>query len=469
MSFRKADNMDSQNKNLITEGNIYKKLLMFFFPILLGTFFQQLYNTADAVIVGKFVGKAALGAVGGPTGTIINLLVGFFTGLSSGATVIISQHYGARREKATNIATHTSLALAVACGLFITVVGIAFGETALIKMDTPDDILPLATTYLNIYFSGMVFSMLYNIGCGILRAVGDSRRPLYYLIFCTLLNILLDLLFVLLFDMGVAGVGIATVAAQAISAVLVLRRLCTADDIYRVTLKKIRFDLDNLKHIVVIGLPAGIQSALYGISNIIIQTAINAFQTDTVAAWTAYGKIDGLFWMTMSAFGVSITTFAGQNFGAGKIKRVKKCFTAGIVLAASTAFIISGVVLLLGKYIIMLFNDDTAVRSIGVEIIRTLVPFYFTYVLIEIVGGVLRGTGDSLAPMIITCFGVCGLRVLWIKVFVPMNPVLPMLLYSYPITWSITSCAFLIYYFQGSWLKRRIAKTPSLESFTDIV
>lgn len=461
--------MDKQVKNPITEGVIYKQLLVFFFPILLGTFFQQLYNTADAIIVGKFVGKVALGAVGGSTGTIINLLVGFFTGLSSGATVIISQHYGAKREKATEQSVHTALALAVSCGLAITIIGLVFGRMALEAMETPSDILPFATSYLNIYFSGMVFSMIYNIGCGILRAVGDSRRPLYFLIFCTLLNVVLDLLFVLVLQMSVAGVAIATILSQAVSALLVMRRLCRASDIYKVSLRKIRFYSGYLKNIVVVGLPAGIQSALYGISNIILQAAINNFQTDTVAAWTAYGKIDGLFWMIMGAYGVSVTTFAGQNFGAGKIDRVKKSLGVGVALAMGSAVLISTIVLIFGRYIIKLFNDDTEVIRLGIEIIKTLAPFYFTYVLIEMVGGVLRGTGDAVLPMIITCFGVCGLRMIWIKVIAPLNPVLPMLLYSYPVTWSVTSCAFLIYYFHGGWLKRRLRKNVSLNDLTDVI
>lgn len=461
--------MDAKTKNPITEGVIYKQLLLFFFPILLGTFFQQLYNTADAMIVGKFVGKVALGAVGGSTGTIINLLVGFFTGLSSGATVIISQHYGAGREKATKLSVHTALALAISCGILITAIGLIVGKTALIAMKTTYDILPLATTYLNIYFSGMVFSMIYNIGCGILRAVGDSRRPLYFLIFCTMLNIVLDLFFVLVFDMSVAGVAIATTISQAVSAVLVMRRLCKTNDIYKVTLRNIRFDFGYLKNIVMVGLPAGIQSALYGISNIILQASINGFGTDTVAAWTAYGKIDGMFWMIMGAYGVSVTTFAGQNFGAGKIDRVKKCLAVGTALAMGTAALVSGIVLVFGKYIIKLFADDISVLTIGVDIIKTLAPFYFTYVMIEIVCGVLRGTGEAVLPMVITCFGVCGLRIIWIKLIVPLNPVLPMLLYSYPVTWTVTSCAFLIYYFKGKWLKRRLAKAPTFDSFTDII
>ncbi len=311
--------------------------------------------------------------------------------------------------------------------------------------------------------------MIYNIGCGILRAVGDAKRPLYYLIICTLLNVVLDLLFVVVFDMSVAGVAIATVLAQAMSAVLVMRRLCVADDIYRVTLKKIRFDMDNLKHIVMIGFPAGIQSALYSISNIILQSTVNRFGTDTVAAWTAYGKIDGLFWMIMGAFGVSVSTFSGQNFGAGKIDRVKKCLGAGTVLAMCSAVLVSGVVLLFGKYILMLFADDANVLEIGEQIIRTLMPFLFTYVMIEIVCGVVRGTGEAVVPMIITCVGVCVLRVVWMKVIVPMYMTLPVLLYSYPITWTVTSIVFLIYYYKGNWLKRRLAKTPTMEQLTDII
>ena len=264
------------------------------------------------------------GAVGGATGTLINLFVGFFVGLSSGATVIISQFYGARKEKPTEDSVHTAVAMGIAGGLLLTVIGMLLAPTMLKMMDTPDDVLEPAVTYLRIYFAGMVFNLLYNIGSSILRAIGDSRRPLYILIVCTLTNLVLDLAFVLLFHMGVAGAGLATILSQAISALLVLYFLSRSNECYKLTVRKIRFHSDILRHIIKIGLPAGIQSSMFCISNIIIQSTINTFGTDTMAAWTAYGKIDSVFWMLMSAFGISITTFSGQNFGCGKLDRREK-------------------------------------------------------------------------------------------------------------------------------------------------
>lgn len=422
------DNL-TEKHNSIVEGVIWKQLLLFFFPILLGTFFQQLYNTVDAAVVGKFVGKEALAAVGGATGTLINLFVGFFVGLSSGATVIISQFYGAKKEKPTEDSVHTAVAMGIAGGLLLTVVGMLLAPTMLRMMDTPDDVLAPAVTYLRIYFAGMVFNLLYNIGSGILRAIGDSRRPLYVLIVCTLTNLVLDLLFVLVFHMGVAGAGLATILSQAVSALLVLRFLARTSECYKLTIRKIRFHLTILRHIIKIGLPAGIQSSLFSISNVLIQSTINAFGTTTMAAWTAYGKIDSVFWMLMSAFGISVTV------------------------------LLSGVLLLAGQYIYLLFTDDGDVLELGLQILRTLVPFYITYVLIEILSGAIRGTGESLRPMLISAFGICVLRIVWIKCFVPMHPQLEMVLYSYPITWGITSLLFLVYYLRGRWLKKRMYET----------
>ncbi len=290
--------MTKEKKNLqnaMTEGVIWKQLLLFFFPIVLGTFFQQLYNTADAIIVGKFVGKEALAAVGGTTGTLINLLVGFFVGLSSGASVIISQFFGARRPDDVSRAVHTTMALALASGAALTVLGIWSSRAVLVMMGTPEDVLGHAVTYINIYFLGMIPSLIYNIGSGILRAVGDSRRPLFFLISATMTNIVLDVVLVIGLNMGVAGAAAATVLSQVVSAVLVMMTLCRSPQVYRVQLKKIRFYGDMLVRIVRIGLPAGLQSVMYSLSNIIIQASVNGFGTDVMAAYTAYGKVDGMY------------------------------------------------------------------------------------------------------------------------------------------------------------------------------
>lgn len=445
-------------ENRITEGVIWKQLLAFFFPILLGTFFQQLYNTVDAIIVGNFVSTQALAAVGGATGTIINLLVGFFVGLSAGATVIISQYYGARRAKETMQAVHTSVAMGIAGGLIFMVLGMAVSPWALRMMGTPEDVMEYAVTYIEIYFGGMVFNLVYNMGSGILRAVGDSKRPLYFLILCTVLNLLLDLLFVPVFRWGVAGVGIATVVSQAISAVLIIVVLMRSNDVYKVYLKEIRLDLHIMRNIIQIGLPAGLQSVMYNISNVLIQSTINTFGTNTVAAWTAYGKIDGLFWMIMGAFGTSITTFSGQNFGAQKYHRIRKSVRICTAMAMGTAFFMSTVLYFWGSYVYQLFTSDAEVIQIGVVVLHTMVPFYFTYVCIEILSGAMRGTGDSLVPMIITCLGICVLRMVWIAVAVPKWHFVETVVFSYPITWAITSVLFIIYYLQGGWLRKRIQR-----------
>lgn len=442
--------------NGITEGVIWKQLLMFFFPILLGTFFQQLYNTTDAIIVGNFVGKEALAAVGGSTGTLINLLVGFFVGLSSGATVIISQYYGGQFREGVERSVHTAFALSIAGGAVIMVLGLSFSRVALEAMGTPADIMENSLTYMQIYFCGMIPSLIYNMGSGILRAIGDSKRPLYFLIVSCLVNILLDLLFVVTFGLGILGVAVATVLSQVVSAVLVIFVLVRAEDAYRLDLRQIRFNGTILRRIVTIGIPAGLQSVMYSVSNILIQSSINSFGTDTVAAWTAYGKIDGLFWMIMGAFGVSIMTFVGQNFGAQKYDRIRKSVRICLVMALGTSILLSVTLLFGGEYVYRLFTNDSVVIEHGMEILNLLVPCYFTYVCIEVLSGAIRGTGDAVIPMLVTCVGVCVLRVVWIFTAVPVWHTIQTVAFSYPLTWAFTSLLFIGYYLQGGWLRRRI-------------
>ena len=450
------------NINQITEGVIWKQLLAFFFPILFGTFFQQLYNTTDAIVVGNFVGKQALAAVGGPASTLINLLVGFFTGLSSGATVVISQFYGAKHKDDVRKAVHTSIALSIAGGAVIMVLGIAFAGVALRAMNTPEDIMSMSLTYMRIYFLGVIPSLIYNMGSGILRAVGDSKRPLYFLIASTLTNIVLDLFFVLVLRMGVAGVAIATSLSQVASAAMVMYALMKTDDMYRLYLREIRFSPSILSAIIRIGLPAGLQSTMYSVSNLIIQASINSFGTDTIAAWTAYSKIDGMFWMIMSAYGVSITTFAGQNFGAGKYDRIHKSVRVCIGMSAFTSVLLSAIVLVGGRFFLGLFTDDPGVADIGMSIIHVIAPTYITYICIEILGGTARGCGDSIIPMLLTCFGVCVLRVIWILGIVPNHRDLATVAFSYPLTWAVTSVMFIVYYLRGNWLKRNIPQNTAV-------
>ncbi|MDO4294501.1 MAG: MATE family efflux transporter, partial [Eubacteriales bacterium] len=449
----------AQASNQITEGVIWKQLLLFFFPILFGTFFQQLYNTADAIIVGNFVGKEALASVGGPASTIINLLVGFFVGLSSGATVVISQHYGAGDGEKVSDSVHTSIALALAGGAVMMVIGLASARFALSAMSTPDDIMGPSLTYMHIYYLGIIPSMIYNMGSGILRAVGDSRRPLYFLIAACLVNIVLDLLFVAVLGMGVAGAAVATILSQLFSAVLTVIALMRTKESYRLIPLRIRFHRHLLFSIVKIGLPAGLQSAMYSVSNLLIQSSINSFGTDTIAAWTAYGKVDGIFWMIMSAYGVSVTTFAGQNFGAGKYDRIHKSVRICLVLAACTSLTLSFIVLRFGGTILLLFTQDPSVIRICLGMMRVISPFYITYICIEILSGACRGCGDALFPMLLTCFGVCVLRIVWIFTAVPLRHEVATVAFSYPLTWTITSILFFVYYKKGRWMQTDTLRT----------
>mgnify|MGYP002509868399 CR=1 FL=1 len=434
------------NANQITDGIIWKQLLLFFFPILFGTFFQQLYNAADAMILGRFVGKEALSAAGGSTGTVINLLVGFFVGLSSGATVIISQYYGAKRREMVGYAVHTAMAFSLAAGLFLMVGGFAAAPAILKAMDTPAEVLDLAILYIRIYFLGTIGNLIYNVGAGILRAVGDSRRPLYFLVVSCLTNIVLDVALIVACRLGVAGAAIATISSQALSAALVVAVLMRTDDMHRLEMRKIRFDNRMFQRIIKIGFPAGLQSVMYSLSNIIIQSAINAQGTDTVAAWTAYSKLDCIFWMTINAFGISVTTFVGQNFGAGKMERVRKGIRTCLCMTLGATVLVSLILYYDAPYIYRLFTTDGEVLRIGLEMVRFLVPVYLTYIIIEIMSGALRGAGDCWIPTLICLGGICVIRVLWIMFAVPVKPDIYTIMFSYPLTWTVTSVLFVGYY-----------------------
>ena len=440
--------------NGITEGSIFGQLLLFFFPILFGTFFQQLYNTADAVVVGRFVGKQALAAVGGTTSTLINLMVGFFVGLSSGATVVISQYYGAKKADKVHWAVHTSVAFSVIGGVLFMAVGLVGARWALTAMHTPEDVMDHAVTYIRIYFLGMVPNLLYNMGAGILRAVGDSRRPLYFLIGSCFVNIILDVVLVAVLRMGVAGAALATISSQLFSAILVILCLTRTQDMYKVEWRKIRIDSRMLQRIIRIGIPAGMQSVMYNISNIIIQAGVNNLGTDNVTAWATYGKVDGLYWMMINALGISVTTFVGQNYGARRMDRVRKgagaCMAIGVVLTA----IVSTALYFWGYLFIELFTSDPQVQLISQSLIRFMVPTFITYITIEILSGTLRGVGDAWMPLIITGVGVCLVRVIWIIFALPHFNTILAAAFCYPMTWALTSAAFAVYYYFFSSLKR---------------
>lgn len=451
------------SKNQITEGVIWKQLLFFFFPILLGTLFQQLYNTADTVVVGRFVGTQALAAVGGSTGQIVNLVVNFFVGLASGATVIIARYYGARDRVKLNNALHTAIALSIVGGIVTGIAGILLTPSLLKMMNTPADVIEGSTMYLRIYFAGIIFVFVYNIGSGILRAVGDSKRPLYFLIVCCFLNIFLDILFVVYLKLGVKGAAFATVISQAVSALLVILSLTKSVDIYRLRPNKIRFYKSLLIAIITIGLPAGLQSVMYGISNIIIQTSLNSLGTETVAAHTAFAKIDAIYWMISGAFSVSIITFIGQNYGARKFDRMKKSIKVCLLMDLIASLLLTTVMLLAGPYLLRLFTSDQEVIEIGMQIIHIIAPSYALFIFIEILSSSLRGMGNVVVPMLMTCGGVCVLRILWIFIFVRTHLSVTTILMSYPISWGFTAVLFIIYFmfYQKKFFRRCMEETEA--------
>ncbi|MBS5130608.1 MAG: MATE family efflux transporter [Lachnospiraceae bacterium] len=434
-------------KNQITEGVIWKQLLIFFFPIMVGTLFQQLYNTVDAIIVGRFVGKQALASVGGSAAVLTNFVIGFFTGLSAGATVIISQFYGAKNLKQLSKGLHTAYAFSITVSLLISVIGWFATPALLHLLKTPTDVIPDSILYLRIYFLGMTFTLTYNMGSSIMRAIGDSRRPLIYLVICCGINIVLDILFVIVFHMGIAGAAIATVISQGASAILVTRSLMKSYGILKLELRSIRFHGALLKSELKIGLPGGIQSFGYSISNIIIQAVINDFGTDTAAAWAAYGKLDAIFWTVCGSFGIAITTFAGQNYGARKFDRVKKSVRVCLGMALGVCGSLIVFLMVFCRPLYHIFTTDYAVVDIGVYMLRLITPSYVIFIFVEIFSGALRGIGDVLIPSTITLGGVLLVRLTWILFVTLMTGELSTLLYSYPLAWGATALLLIPYYF----------------------
>lgn len=433
--------------NPITEGVIWKQLLIFFFPIMIGTLFQQLYNTVDAIIVGRFVGKQALASVGGSAAVLTNLVIGFFTGLSSGAAVVIAQFCGAKDHKNLHKSLHTAYAFSIIFSVIISVAGFILTPWLLTVMKTPADVLNDSILYLQIYFAGMIFVLIYNMGSGILRAIGDSKRPLYYLIICCFLNIALDILMVVGLNMGIAGAAIATLISQAVSAFLVTRALMHSYELLKLEIRAIRIDTRIMKSELRIGFPTGLQACMYSLTNIVIQTSINHFGTDTAAAWAVFGKLDAIFWTICGAFGIAITTFAGQNYGAGRHDRIKKSVRVCLYMALGTATILIIFLMLTCRPLYYIFTNDANVIDLGVYMMRLILPSYIIYVFVEIYTGALRGISDVLIPTLITLGGVCFIRIPWVLIVTPITNRLSTLLWSYPLAWAVTAFLLIPYYF----------------------
>lgn len=434
--------------NAITEGIIWRQLLIFFFPIVLGTFFQQLYNTADAMIVGRFVGKEALAAVGGSSNQIINLIIGFFVGVSSGATVIIAQHYGSRKETELSHALHTAIAFSTVSSIFLMGAGYFLAPALLSMMNTPESMMADSVTYLRIFFLGILFTFIYNIGSSILRSVGDSKRPLYYLIVCCFLNHRTGSSICSRVPYGncrcchcnstVSGSQCHPCTARPDTDIRylqttsekspLLRRLPVLDPSYRNSCRT------SSSHVQLVEYHYPDCSKCLG--------------TDTVAAWTSFGKMDAFCWMVISAFGISATTFVGQNYGAGKYDRVRKSVRVCLGMTLASSIAMSIFLMTAGKYLFHLFTSDPEVIRIGIQILNYMAPAYALFVFIEIYSGALRGIGDVIIPTIMTCCGVCVFRTLWVFLLVPKSPTIETITLSYPISWGITAVLFIIYYYK---------------------
>lgn len=437
----------------LTEGPIWKGILLFAIPLILGNLLQQLYNTADMVIVGRFVDSNALAAVGS-SGSFIMLLISFCMGTSTGAGVVIAQYYGANHKERVQEAVHTTLALGVILGIIMSVVGVLISPTILKWMGTPDVVMPDADLYLRIYFIGLLPNVLYNMAAGVLNAVGNSKRSLLYLAISSVTNIVLDLVFVAGLKMGVAGVAIATDLSQVISCVLIIKYLMKTEDIYKVFLKKIKCHFKMAQRIISIGLPTGFQNMVISLSNVMIQAGINSFGEYAMAGTAAYMKVDGFNILPVTSLSLAATTFTGQNIGAGKLERVKKGLwvTLGMVIlyTVTSSFLIRT----FAKPILKIFTDDARVLEYGVLQAEYLCPLYFLIGIMHQLAGTIRGAGKSIPPMVIMLLSLCVFRVLWVKLAVPHFETIRGVFVAYPISWLIGATMMGIYVWKGKWLKK---------------
>lgn len=451
----------------MTEGSIIRHLVVFAAPLLVGNIFQQFYNTVDTWVVGKYVSNEAFSAVG-TVGPIINMLIGFFLGLSSGAGVVISQYYGAGRTEEVRKTVHTSLMMTILLGLLFTGLGIALIPGMLGLMNTPAEVIPESTAYLTIYFAGVLGLMLYNMGAGILRAVGDSTRPFYYLVVSAVINTVLDLVFVLRFDMGVAGVAWATILAQGISAVLTLITLLRSDSCIRVSLRALRIHFDMLQKIIRVGIPAALQMAVTSFSNVFVQSYINYFGADCMSGWTAYGKIDTLLMLPMQSLALASTTFVGQNLGLGKVDRAKRGVRIALALSLVTAVILMIPVMVFAPSLVAFFNEKTTVVEYGTMFLRYISPFYILCCFNQIYSGALRGAGNTRAPMVIMLASFVVFRQIYLFVLTHFiaNTILPVSM-GYPAGWLVCSLLTYLYYRRADLTKSRIVETaePIAEEF----
>ncbi len=442
----------------MTEGSIVRHIITFAFPLLLGNIFQQFYNTVDTWVVGNYVSNEAFSAVG-TVGSIIFMLIGFFSGLASGAGVVISQYYGAKQYDKVNEAVHTSIVMTLVLSVVFTIVGIAMTPTALRFMATPDNVYPESKAYLTTYFAGVAGLMIYNMGAGILRAVGDSRRPFYFLVVSALVNIVLDLVFVINFGLGVVGVALATIIAQGISAVLIMITLVRTDNCVKVSMRELRISREMLSKIIRIGIPAALQMAITSFSNIFVQSYINYFGADCMSGWTAYSKIDQLVILPVQSVALASTTFVGQNLGKQQAERAKKGVTVSLLISVCSAIILMIPIMIFAPHLVGFFNDKAEVITYGTMILRVISPFNVIVCLNQIYSGALRGAGNSKVPMIIMLVSFVAFRQVYL--FIMSNFIsntVAAIIMGYPAGWIVCSIITTVYYHRTSLVKTAIVE-----------
>ena len=429
----------------MTTGSIFRHIILFALPLLAGNIFQQLYNMVDTWVVGRFVSNEAYAAVGS-VGPIVNMLVGFFMGLSSGAGVVISQYYGAKRMEDVQRTVHTTVTMTVILGIVFTAIGLGMTPFMLRMMNTPENVLPESTAYLSIYFSGLMGLMLYNAGAGILRAVGDSQRPFYFLVVCALLNTVLDLLFVIGFRMGVRGVALATILSQAVSAVLVITALLRTNECIKVRPRQLRLHWDILKKIIRVGIPAAIQMAITGFSNIFVQRYINYFGDAAMSGWTTYAKVDAVLFLPMQSIALASTTFVGQNLGCNQVERAKKGVRTALLMALSSTAILMIPIILFAEPVVAFFNAKPEVVEYGSLLLRYITPFYIVCCFNQIYSGALRGAGNSKAPMVIMISSFVAFRQAYLFIMYKVcNQFIPIAM-SYPAGWILCATLTTVYF-----------------------
>ena len=440
-----------QKTTAMTEGNIWKQLFLFSVPLILGNLFQQLYNTVDSIIVGNYIGSEALAAVGS-SGSLLNLLIGFCVGASAGAGVVISQYYGAKDEKGLHKAVHTTIAIAIAAGIILTVVGILLSPLLLRAMGTPSEVFDQAVIYLQVYWGGILFNVIYNMAAGILNAVGNSRRSLVYLMIAAISNIFLDLLFVVVFKMGIVGAALATDVSQLLSSIFIILFLVRSKEMYRLKLKDIRFYDKMLGKILRIGLPTVIQNIVISFSNVIVQSSVNSFGSAVMAGFAAYVKIDGFNIMPVMSFSMAATTFTGQNIGAGRYDRVRKGMWVSLSMGVIYTIATGALLLLFAPQIIGVFTNNKEVVQHGVYVLKYFCPFYFLLAVMHELSGTIRGTGKTVEPMLIALTSLCVFRVVWIMVVLSIEHRMDWLFVVYPISWLIGAVLTVLYAWKGKWM-----------------